>query len=72
MQGKQGLPAPALITHRWLMLDLGSDAVPPIRHFLLCTQIHKHKSLSGNITPRLRFPLGQANVSEVSWDGDEI
>lgn len=42
MEGKPGLPAPALITHRWLMLDLGSDAVPPSRHFLLWTNTIAH------------------------------
>lgn len=37
MEGKRGLRAPALITRRWLMLDLGSDVVPPVRHFLRWT-----------------------------------
>lgn len=71
-------------THRWLMLDLGSDAPPPIRHFLLLdrrahVRVRAPKHHSHQIPPTVQqyhagarpSRLGQANMSDVSRDGDE-
>lgn len=60
------------------MLDLGSDAVPPIRHFLLWTNTHthvrapKHKNTTRRPAISCRGSGSRSDVSDPSLDGDEI